>query len=1079
MKLGIMRMTIFFTMLLCQFSICLASERLEPNDPNRYLNAVCEFADNVLKYGRDTYGPKHTPLFVDGLMVRDPNNPNYGKDGGFKPVEWIAPNGDRWILSNLASQQTLFRTLDGLTRITGDPKYKQAAMDAIRYAFDNLRTPNGLLYWGGQEAYDLGADRPCGRMIHELKSYCPYYELMWEVDPQATKQFIEAFWSGHILNWSNLEMDRHFYNMNTNKPLSKPWDYQYRGGPIFFEGKTSTSFLSTGDELFFAASVLSKLSGKGEPLVWAKRLAHRYIETRDPITGISAYVYSGKRTKLPTLQELQAQGYLHGIDSFFPFCPTRGDSDVIRCTYGYCNVSPGIPFNPATRPWICALLVGEMMSSDGKEFIQWALEEIRAQAKAAYRRSDNSWIPMTRDGHSIEGLITKKTGFGPEGTVLRPMPATPFDFWAYTLAYRLTGNDFMWEMVRNIALGNGFGDIDISRHSVLEQKYNIGCSDPYAIMGFLELYKKTHSKEFLDFAKQIGDNILNNRFHKGFFLPSGNHIYTRLNNPESLSLIHLYVVTKSCQAEVPTMWPAAPFFEHAYRYRDEVDDTSLIYTLIESPEPPISLQEAAHNGDIKLVSLLLEKGTRVDGREDSFYKTALHRAVLSGHKEVAELLLANRANIEAQDSYGDTALHYAAGKGYKEIVEMLIEKGGYVNAKNNRNVTPLHIAAQNGHKQIVELLIINSADINAETTYGDTPLQYAAFEDNKEIIELLLQKGATITNLHIASYMGDLEKAETFINEGAGINAIDVHVYAPLHYAVQNNQKQAVELLVNSGADVNATTWLGQTPLHIAVNRGYRDIADLLINKGANINIKNNEGQTPLDIAVMEGRMPIVKTLIANGAEISSIFVAAFIGDFSKVKGFLEKGIDVNAKDTRKRTALQYAAEEGHNQIVELLLEHDAEINAGNRTAAELAMNNGHIEIVELLMSKGADISPLHLALRMKDEVKARSLIEAGADINKRTKYGTTPLHMAVGANLKSIANLLIENGADVNAQNNWGWTPLFNAVYRDKEMVELLLTKGANVNVKDGNGRTPLWYAVKNNRTEIAELLRKHSAKE
>jgi hypothetical protein len=36
-----------------------------PADPNRYLNAVREFADNVLKYGRDTYGPKHTPLFVD------------------------------------------------------------------------------------------------------------------------------------------------------------------------------------------------------------------------------------------------------------------------------------------------------------------------------------------------------------------------------------------------------------------------------------------------------------------------------------------------------------------------------------------------------------------------------------------------------------------------------------------------------------------------------------------------------------------------------------------------------------------------------------------------------------------------------------------------------------------------------------------------------------------------------------------------------------------------------------------------------------------------------------------------------
>ncbi|MFC1652085.1 ankyrin repeat domain-containing protein [Planctomycetota bacterium] len=44
----------------------------EPNTPkeeSKYLQAVREFADNVLKYSRDTYGPKHTPLFVDGLNV--------------------------------------------------------------------------------------------------------------------------------------------------------------------------------------------------------------------------------------------------------------------------------------------------------------------------------------------------------------------------------------------------------------------------------------------------------------------------------------------------------------------------------------------------------------------------------------------------------------------------------------------------------------------------------------------------------------------------------------------------------------------------------------------------------------------------------------------------------------------------------------------------------------------------------------------------------------------------------------------------------------------------------------------------
>jgi len=59
---------IFIILLIYQFSICPASEPPDPSDPNRYLNAVRTFADYDLRYGRDTYGPKHTPLFVDACL---------------------------------------------------------------------------------------------------------------------------------------------------------------------------------------------------------------------------------------------------------------------------------------------------------------------------------------------------------------------------------------------------------------------------------------------------------------------------------------------------------------------------------------------------------------------------------------------------------------------------------------------------------------------------------------------------------------------------------------------------------------------------------------------------------------------------------------------------------------------------------------------------------------------------------------------------------------------------------------------------------------------------------------------------
>ncbi|MHC4243079.1 MAG: hypothetical protein ACYSU4_11800, partial [Planctomycetota bacterium] len=71
-------------MLICQFSVCFGKEAPDANNSSKYLDAVRTFADNVLKYGRDTYGPKHTPLFVDGVNIHT-----------HEPVKWIDPDGTK------------------------------------------------------------------------------------------------------------------------------------------------------------------------------------------------------------------------------------------------------------------------------------------------------------------------------------------------------------------------------------------------------------------------------------------------------------------------------------------------------------------------------------------------------------------------------------------------------------------------------------------------------------------------------------------------------------------------------------------------------------------------------------------------------------------------------------------------------------------------------------------------------------------------------------------------------------------------------------------------------------------------
>jgi len=231
-----------------------------------------------------------------------------------------------------------------------------------------------------------------------------------------------------------------------------------------------------------------------------------------------------------------------------------------------------------------------------------------------------------------------------------------------------------------------------------------------------------------------------------------------------------------------------------------------------------------------------------------------------------------------------------------------------------------------------------------------------------------------------------------------------------------------------------------------------------------------------------------LQNMLAQVEAQAAICQAVVDGDIERVKLLISKGPDLNAEDDKGQIPLNLAAREGHKEIVELLLEHGADVNVGsvfgkeynNWIAAEFAMYKNHTEIAQLLISKGSDISPLFFAIYMEDEIKARSLIEGGADVNSRTPGGITPLHQAVNKGLKDIVELLIAYDADVNAGHYWGWTPLHSAaIYGYEDIAELLINTGANVIAKDEAGRIPLWYAEREGYTKTAEILRKHGAKE
>ena len=479
--------TVFFLTLMS--TLFLTEPAMSQPDATRYIEAVQTFADNALTLGKDVYGPKHTPLFVDGINIDTR-----------APATWKQTDGREWVISNLGNQQIFFRTLDGLTGLTGDARYRSAAQDALRYTFNDLWW-DGLIPWGGHMAYDATTDTVVWAedkaKVQELKCHYPHYELMWQTDPDKTRSLIEHIWSGHILDWSNLDFNRHA----TPTPTGDLWDQAYEGSPVFFWGKGLT-FLNAGSDIFYAAAVLSHLTSDPKPLVWAKRLAARYDETRNPKTGLSGYQFS------------QTHAWCDGPK-------IRGD----RAQYQYGDafkdhhVAEGTLFMPYRRPsskeQICQLLTGELLGENGREFAQYALTEVTAWGKAAYRKSDNAFIPMLTDGTPLEGFVIPKEGyFGPKGRVVQAATAGTTELWVYALACRIAGDPFLWDMARNIALGIDLGDIGAAPDEAPQLTPHTNTASTSALLAFLELHRKTGRTEYLDMACQIGDNILQKCFKK-------------------------------------------------------------------------------------------------------------------------------------------------------------------------------------------------------------------------------------------------------------------------------------------------------------------------------------------------------------------------------------------------------------------------------------------------------------------------------------------------------------------------------------------------------------------------------------
>jgi len=296
--------------------------------------------------------------------------------------------------------------------------------------------------------------------------------------------------------------------------------------------------------------------------------------------------------------------------------------------------------------------------------------------------------------------------------------------------------------------------------------------------------------------------------------------------------------------------------------------------------PNISIHEAAYEGNIKAVKQHLAAGADVNGKQgevlDAFDRvdrsgtTPLHKALLGGHKEIAELLISKGANVNAKDNDGLTPLHWAETK---ELAELLITKGADVNAKWNGGLTYLHQAAVKSRNGVAEFLISKGLDVNEKDEDGNTPLDWANGNGNFRTADLLRKHGGKTSawfkadeSMQIAAEAGNIKAVKQHLAAGTDVNTKDEHGITSLHKALLGGHEEIVELLIDNGADVNVKSDGGEYPLVTAI-LFHKKIIELLITKGADVNVKDVDGDTPLDLANVFNRPETADLLRKHGGK--------------------------------------------------------------------------------------------------------------------------------------------------------------------------------------------------------------------
>ncbi|KAF5715097.1 ankyrin protein [Fusarium mundagurra] len=451
-----------------------------------------------------------------------------------------------------------------------------------------------------------------------------------------------------------------------------------------------------------------------------------------------------------------------------------------------------------------------------------------------------------------------------------------------------------------------------------------------------------------------------------------------------------------------------------------------------------------------VVDKLIEKHANLnDPPRDLPKASPVALAVESGHSDILRALLAAGAAVECPVKGMSSPLHIAVAAQNLLGCELLLDAGCQVNAEDKDGGTALSIAADLNDLEMVECLVSHGADPNRPDY--ETPLHIAVDWGNFEMVEIILSsrlfsdidaKGEKeYTALGIAATTGRLDIVSMLLDHGADPNMRNGphNSSAPLHIAANKGHQSIVIELLKRGADPYPETTKESSAFHAACIGGWLDVIETFLEVVGDVselvNFEWGWAGTPLKAAASGGRLDAVKLLLSKGADPNKqlqskinkgqtiIHAAAEGGNTQVLEVILDAVNDssLEIRDRAQRTPLWYACMEGHEDMVKYLLERGA--------STDVIFDDGE-NIIPTIVSGGSEKN-LKLLLEKNPNLDTDCIL---AD-------GETPLFKAVYCGHGKVVSILLERGADVNRRSKYGNVPVFGAITnRQNETLRILL---------------------------------------